>query len=425
MKVVFCALDMPNFVCGPNSWLKRLLPELHGLSIDVKVLVWRKGGIENCHFVDFIKESLIPYLIIDEGKNLYLEQYISETVMILREENPDIFFPNFVIEALYAVPWIKSASIPIIGILHSDDLFHRTYASEFFVNKTPLRHDYAVCVSSYLAEYVKSVASPDLPVVHIDYGVHIPSKIASYNGKEPLKLVYVGRLEDEQKRIIQVTKSFCSLVSNYENIEVYIYGSGSKKVDVLEIILNEARSLPVYYMGVIDSEKVQEVIADYHAFVLLSDYEGLPVAVLEAMSCGLVPICTNIRSGINDLLVNGQNGVIVRNRGDDFFAAIVELRDNPAHWSKLSRNARQTILERFDIRKVALSWLTFFNNIFHSLNPKGEIKRPLNFRVRHLPTVFAKNHTLMPPLTLFEQLKEVVKSTLDKLYLLESYRKNY
>ncbi|WP_371821102.1 glycosyltransferase [Chloracidobacterium sp. D] len=43
-------------------------------------------------------------------------------------------------------------------------------------------------------------------------------------------------------------------------------------------------------------------------FVLLSDYEGLPIALMEAMATGLVPICTAMRSGIGQLVVDGVTG---------------------------------------------------------------------------------------------------------------------
>ncbi|MCU0337521.1 MAG: glycosyltransferase family 4 protein [Sediminibacterium sp.] len=405
---------MPNFVCGPNSWLKRLLPELQSLAINVKVLIWRKGGINNCHFIDFISQSTIPYLIIEEGKNFYLEQYIFETVMLLKEENPDIFFPNFIVEALYAVPWIKNANIPVVGILHSDDLFHQTYINEFFIQNNNVKHDYAVCVSSFLAEYVKSKSS-NLPVFHIDYGVNMPNHVATYDGQEPFKIVYVGRLENEQKRILDVTKAFCKLLKEHRNIEAYIYGSGSQKEGVLEIILNEARNLPLFYMGVLDSEKVQSTIARYHAFVLLSDYEGLPIAALEAMSCGLVPICMNMRSGINDLLVNERNGIIVNDRDVDFFSAVVLLRDHLEKWKAMSVNARQTVADRFDIKEIAKTWLELFVAIHSQAKPKSKIEKPLNFRLKLPPAIFGGSRSLMPPLTIIEKFKEVIKIILLKL----------
>jgi glycogen synthase len=46
-------------------------------------------------------------------------------------------------------------------------------------------------------------------------------------------------------------------------------------------------------------------------FVLLSDHEGLPVALLEAMAHSLVPVVTNIESGNTQVVQDGQNGFVV------------------------------------------------------------------------------------------------------------------
>ena len=54
-------------------------------------------------------------------------------------------------------------------------------------------------------------------------------------------------------------------------------------------------------------------VADYlccsDAFCLTSIYEGLPISLLEAMACGVVPICTRI-GGIPDVVADGKNGYL-------------------------------------------------------------------------------------------------------------------
>ncbi|QUV81159.1 glycosyltransferase [Chloracidobacterium sp. D] len=62
------------------------------------------------------------------------------------------------------------------------------------------------------------------------------------------------------------------------------------------------------YVGLVDNARIQALMAEHHMFVLLSDYEGLPIALMEAMATGLVPICTAMRSGIGQLVVDGVTG---------------------------------------------------------------------------------------------------------------------
>jgi len=55
---------------------------------------------------------------------------------------------------------------------------------------------------------------------------------------------------------------------------------------------------------------VEARLADSDAFVLLSDYEGLPVALLEAMASTLVPVVTRINSGNSQLIREEENGLM-------------------------------------------------------------------------------------------------------------------
>jgi colanic acid/amylovoran biosynthesis glycosyltransferase len=68
--------------------------------------------------------------------------------------------------------------------------------------------------------------------------------------------------------------------------------------------------------------------------VLLSDYEGLPVSVLEAMASGVVPICLDTRSGTQEAIQHGVNGLIVKDRADDFFTSVEALQGDPAWWEE-------------------------------------------------------------------------------------------
>ena len=53
---------------------------------------------------------------------------------------------------------------------------------------------------------------------------------------------------------------------------------------------------------------------------------GLPIALIEAMACGVVPICLQTRSGFVE---HGVTGLLVRDRGKDFIAAVQRLRQEP------------------------------------------------------------------------------------------------
>lgn len=50
-----------------------------------------------------------------------------------------------------------------------------------------------------------------------------------------------------------------------------------------------------YFSGTVPFEQLRSYLANSHVLILSSDYEGTPGAVMDAMACGLVPVCTTSR----------------------------------------------------------------------------------------------------------------------------------
>lgn len=95
---------------------------------------------------------------------------------------------------------------------------------------------------------------------------------------------------------------------------------------------------------------ISEICTACDLFAFMSRQEGLPVALVEAMACGLPCICSEIR-GNTDLIRNGENGCIVPSTPQGVANAIMELRGQVEVRTRLSGQAR-TEAEKYDIRTV-------------------------------------------------------------------------
>ena len=91
--------------------------------------------------------------------------------------------------------------------------------------------------------------------------------------------------------------------------------------------------------------------------MLLSDYEGLPVCVMEAMAAGVVPICLQMQSGVGELVKDRQTGLIVTDRNKSFDQAIATLSTDLALWEKLSAAARARITADFSVEQATARWI--------------------------------------------------------------------
>lgn len=96
-----------------------------------------------------------------------------------------------------------------------------------------------------------------------------------------------------------------------------------------------------------DREDVTELLPAFDVFALPSRYEGLPLAVVEAMVCG-IPVVATAVNAVPDVVVPGRTGILVPPRRPDLLAAALRhLIDDPAAGARMSAAAHTLIDERY------------------------------------------------------------------------------
>ena len=145
---------------------------------------------------------------------------------------------------------------------------------------------------------------------------------------------------------------------------------------VQEILNTTCKDLPVYFKGKLKSTDVQAHLLQNQVFVLLSEFEGLPITLMEAMSCGLVAICTNMRSGISDLITNNVEGILIDDRKDEFVSAIKKLKENPGLWKEMSEAARKKIIASYSIEICSNQWIALLQELVANAKKKSALVIP-------------------------------------------------
>jgi len=173
--------------------------------------------------------------------------------------------------------------------------------------------------------------------------------------KEDHMIVSVGRLEPQKNQKLLI-RAFSQIKDEFPDHQLVIYGVGSLKdeltAQIRELDLCSRVSLP----GTV--RDVQERIRDSSLFVLTSDHEGIPNALMEAMALGLPCISTDCSpGGARELICDGVDGVIVA-CGDDK-ALAQAMRDLLRHRNKAASMGRAAlrIRERAASKKIAKEWL--------------------------------------------------------------------
>jgi glycosyltransferase involved in cell wall biosynthesis len=114
--------------------------------------------------------------------------------------------------------------------------------------------------------------------------------------------------------------------------------------------------------AVAEAEKIK-LFRSADIFVYPSYYEGMPMAVIEAMACGLPIVATQV-GGLPDLISPGLNGLLVpAGQPDQLAEAIRQLVENPRLRVSMQAGSFRRAQENFDIEKLVLRLLDIYQTL--------------------------------------------------------------
>lgn len=172
--------------------------------------------------------------------------------------------------------------------------------------------------------------------------------------KNDARVIFVGRLH-EQKNLFNLIDAISRI-----KCELVIIGSGLLR-DKLEYSARRIK-LRVRFLGNIPNERLPEELNKARCFILPSLYEGCPKTLLEAMSCGLPCIGTNVE-GIREIINHKENGYLCGTDANSIKVALEEVLGDKKLQIKIGGNARETILRKFDFAKIAEQEVNIYKTI--------------------------------------------------------------
>ncbi len=165
-------------------------------------------------------------------------------------------------------------------------------------------------------------------------------------------LVLVGRLV-EVKRIDLFLRAVAAASRDLPKLTATIVGDGPLRGDMERLARELGIADRVQFAG--HQDDVPKWLGQGRLFVLTSDTEGLALSLMEAMTCGLPAVVSNV-GDLGDLVQHGVNGFLVDERTPEAFAErIVELLSDSARLSAFSQAARQAAM-RHQTPRVIEQW---------------------------------------------------------------------
>ena len=179
--------------------------------------------------------------------------------------------------------------------------------------------------------------------------------------KREKKIVTMGRLH-EQKNQKLLINAFASINDEFKDYNLYIYGDGELKKELQDLIDSYNLTKRILLKGA--QKDVHGLIYNASLFVLSSDYEGLPNALIEAMALGIPSISTDCKpGGAREIIHNYEDGIIVPiNDVQKLANSMRWMLNNPLEAGEMGKKAFQNI-RRLDSCTIYQKWSDYFEKV--------------------------------------------------------------
>lgn len=181
-----------------------------------------------------------------------------------------------------------------------------------------------------------------------------------YTGEREKRIVTVARLS-RPKNIPLLLDAFKVFAQLKPEFCLEIYGEGDQENEIRKLIVEKGLSDSVKLLGF--CKNVHERINKAAMFVMSSDYEGMPNALMEAMAQGLPCISTDCPCGGPKTLINHRsNGLLVKVGDlDGLTKAMVDIIDDPT-CKGIGERARD-IWTIANVQVITEKWMEYINNV--------------------------------------------------------------
>lgn len=306
------AVILPSFnIGGTENMVANLAKYINKEKFDV--LVISLAYPLNTHVQEIIEESGVKISYAMKGKVGRVKVF-SNVYSFLKDFKPDLIHSNMYAYA-FCIPYLLVHKIKLLHTVHNKPINEFKYKYKKVIAWL-YKKDIAVpvAISHIVEKEMKELYAKDLKVIERVYNPVETSKFHTdrvYKDTGDIVFINVARFM-KQKNQPLLLEAFARAKAKIPNMKLVFVGDGEQR-EVLEEKIRELRiSDSVILVGNVSN--VNEYLAAADVFILSSDYEGLPLSILEAMAAGLPVVSTDV-GGVADVVTN--NGILIPLREAD------------------------------------------------------------------------------------------------------------
>jgi glycosyltransferase involved in cell wall biosynthesis len=326
---------------GASVWLRRLCRHLPAEGWACKLIIAEPAGPYDDDWSDWPCEREIL------RRHYSLRALVHSTADAIRNFSPHV--------VVVGAPWNPAA-------LAMRYLYASYRHTARFVESVIVEHeeqyerlrgntDIAVSVAACSDDTVSRIES-DIPRLRgrvrrfwfpVPYGQGMQGK---GGGRGPLRIAYLGRLVQDQKRVFDLPPLLDALAPKGVDFTLTLIGDGTDRAALERRLAMSRGRERVRLLGWLPSEKALEALAASDVQLLVSGWEGQPISTLEAMALGVVPVVTDL-PGLRELIREGTSGFLLPVGDMEAFASVLaRLAADREQLRRMARAARESVPER-------------------------------------------------------------------------------
>lgn len=286
----------------------------------------------------------------------------------LRQQRPDIVQTHHVASLIYGGVSARLTGAKLIHTEHEINTFRQFPRQlQWLRLLAPLVHRF-VAIDPTVAEFLQDTAKIDPSRIRIiRNGIRLErfhprseeSPAVSGNPRD-FVLGWIARL-DPPKRPDVLIEALKDIAARDSTVRIRIIGPGSLLETVRNQVAQSKLEDRVEILG--PRSDIPEQLRKMDGYVLVSDAEGLPISLAEAMASGL-PCIASAVGGIPALIRDGQNGILLtHNNPDELATHVLRLRTDAALRARLGAEARQTIVSQYDFAQTICDYANLFREV--------------------------------------------------------------
>lgn len=322
-----------------------------------------------------------------EAGLFYREILIANNIDIVINQDPSFYY------LLY--DYIQDLKVYTISVVHSNPLYHynRLFKETMSLRNHTIQEKLKRIVRFFIYPKIKydnfhrfrnlynNIFShtdlicllsdkfiPELSLVHeIEKGkviaINNPNTYSEVVESVPIKknkLLYVGRIERNQKRTDRLLYIWKRLYKQFPQWELVIVGDGSIKREM------EAKSATLERITFTGLKDPKDDIKEAAILCLTSDFEGWGMVLTEAMTYGTIPVCFHSFASVTDIIENSKNGILITPYSLNLYISeLKKLMNNNNKRIIMAQNCIKSV-RKFNVKYITSQWEIVFDKLMNN-----------------------------------------------------------